>query len=87
MELSNEVKGYLMLEAYYGKLPEFNEMEKLFDSIIARVKKEKEKSNPNKYPEMKKISKLFCKIFGFKKAIIHWKTFNEENAYTISLNT
>ena len=44
MELSNEVKGYLMQEAYYGKLPEFNEMEKLFDSIIARVKKEKEKS-------------------------------------------
>ena len=67
MELSKEVKGYLMQEAYYGKLPEFNEMEKLFDSIIARVKKEKEKSNPNKYPEMKKISKLFCKIFGFKK--------------------
>lgn len=87
MELSKEVKGYLMQEAYYGKLPEFNEMEKLFDSIIVRVKKEKEKSNPNKYPEMKKISKLFCKIFGFKKAIIHWEPFNEENAYTISLNT
>lgn len=87
MELDNEIKGYLMQETYYGKLPEFEEIEKLFDSVIAKIKKEKNKSNPNKYPEIKKIQKIFCKIFGFKKTIIYWEPFNVADGYTLSMNT
>ena len=87
MENQEIIEGYLMQEAYYGKLPEFEQMEKLFDVVIAKAKKEGQKCNPNKYPEMKKIEKLFCKLFGFKKSIIYWEPYNMANAYTYSINT
>lgn len=87
MENQEIIEGYLMQEAYYGKLPEFDQMEKLFDVVIDKAKKEGQKCNPNKYPEMKKIEKLFCKLFGFKKSIIYWEPYNMANAYTYSINT
>lgn len=80
-------QNYLIQEAYYGKLPEFEMIEELLTSIIEKVKKDPKKCNPNKYPEMKKIQKLFTKIFGFKKSIIYWEPYNYEDAYTYSLNT
>lgn len=80
-------KDYLVQESYYGKLPEFEQIEDLLRSVIEKVKKDPKKSNPNKFPEMKKIQKLFTKVFGFKKSIIYWEPFSNENAYTYSLNT
>lgn len=86
--LSNEIKEMLVQEAYYGKLPEFEEMEELLKSIITKMKASPKSCNPNKYPEMKKVQKLFSKIFGFKKAIIYWEPYNTYgNAYTYSMNT
>lgn len=77
----------LVQEAYYGQLPEFETMEKLFNTIIEKAKKEGTKCNPNKYPEMKTVLKLFCKVFGFKKSLIYWEPFDSmDNAYTYSLN-
>ena len=74
-------QNYLIQEAYYGKLPEFEMIEELLTNIIEKVKKDPKKCNPNKYPEMKKIQKLFTKIFGFKKSIIYWEPYNYEDAY------
>ena len=48
----------LYMEAYYGKLPEFEQIEACFASIIKKARTEKYKSNPNTYPETKKIQKL-----------------------------
>lgn len=86
-KIMKDIEGYLIQEAYYGKLPEFEEMERLFDKVIEKVKKDQKKANPNKYPEMKKIEKLFSKIFGFKKSLIYWQPFNTEDAYTVPVNT
>lgn len=83
----DEWKTYLMQEAYYGKLPEFEEIEKLLGIVIEKVRKDPKKSNPNKFNEMKKIQKLFSKVFGFKKSIIYWEPFTYEDAYTYSMNT
>ena len=47
----------LYMEAYYGKLPEFEQIEACFASIIKKARTEKYKSNPNTYPETKKIQK------------------------------
>lgn len=83
----NNSSDGLVEESYYGKLPEFVEMEKLFDTIIAKSKKEGlTKCNPNNYKEHKRICSLFCKLFGFKKALIYWEPYSEGNAFTYSLN-
>lgn len=76
----------LVQEAYYGKLPEFNQLEELLDSVIKKIKKQKN-SNPNKFPEMRKIQNIFSKVFGFKKSIVYWEALEVENAYTIPMNT
>lgn len=82
----DEVKNYVS-EAYYGKLPEFVELEELFDSLIKKAKVDKyNKCNPNKYPENAKIQKIFSKLFGFKKSFLYWEPFTTANAYTYSLN-
>ena len=74
-------------EAYYGKLPEFEELEKQFDKLIRHAKKDGiGKCNPNKYPEQKKICQIFSKLFGFKQSYIYWEPFYQANAYTYSLN-
>ena len=74
-------------EAYYGKLPEFDELESLFDSVIKKANKEGlNRCNPNKYPEQKKICKIFSKLFGFKETLFYWEPFYAANAYTYSLN-
>lgn len=74
-------------EAYYGKLPEFEKLEALFDKVIAKANKDGiGKCNPNKYPEQKKICEVFSKLFGFKKSIIYWEPYYMANAYTYSLN-
>lgn len=76
----------IITEAYYGKLPEFETIEKCLDKIIIRVKKEGfAKANPNKYPEMKTINKLFCKIFGFKNSYIYWEPDNGPNGATVTM--
>nr|DAE26519.1 MAG TPA: hypothetical protein [Myoviridae sp. ctaOv25] len=82
----NEIETYVS-EAYYGQLPEFAELEKLFDSIIKKAKSDGyNKCNPNKYPENAKIQKIFTKLFGFKKSFLYWEPFAVANAYTVSLN-
>lgn len=74
-------------EAYYGKLPEFAALEKLFDRVLSKVKEEGlDKANPNKYPEMRTIEKTFEKLFGFKRASVYWEPFIYPNAYTYSMN-
>lgn len=74
-------------EAYYGKLPEFVELEKAFEGLIKRAKADDyRKCNPNKYPENKKIQKIFTKVFGFKESFLYWEPFAVANAYTYSLN-
>lgn len=80
------MKNELYQEAYYGKLPELEECGKLFDSIIQRARKEGTKCNPMKYPELRKIEKLFCKLFGFKSTVIYFIPYDSTvNAYTICL--
>ena len=82
----SEIETYIS-EAYYGQLPEFVELEKLFDSIIKKAKSDGlNKCNPNKYPENAKIQKIFTKLFGFKKSFLYWEPFVVANAYTQSLN-
>lgn len=76
----------LLQEAYYGKLPELEKIEKLLASISKKVKADPKKCNPNKYEENKEIEKLFCKLFGFKKSFLYWEPFNAGNAYTVALN-
>lgn len=73
------------MEAYYGKLPEFEEIERCFGEIQKKARKEGYNSNPNKYPETKKIEKLFAKVFGLKKAIFYWVPSNVVNAYTVTV--
>ena len=73
------------MEAYYGKLPEFEEIEKCFGEMQKKARKEGYNSNPNKYPETKKIEKLFAKVFGLKKAIFYWIPSNVVNAYTVTM--
>lgn len=74
-------------EAYYGKLPEFEELEVLFEKLIKQAKRDGiDKCNPNKYPEHEKICKIFSKLFGFKKSYIYWEPFYQANAYTYSMN-
>ena len=75
----------LYMEAYYGKLPEFEQIEACFASIIKKARTEKYKSNPNTYPETKKIQKLFAKVFGLKKMIFYWVPSDINNAYTVTL--
>ena len=59
----------LFSEAYYGKIPEFIVLEKLFDKVIEKVNAEGlRKANPNKYKEMRQIEDIFKSVFGFKKA-------------------
>lgn len=75
-------------EAYYGKIPDFVVLEKLFEKIDGKVKAEgANKANPNKYPEMRQVEDIFCKVFGFKRASIYWEPFIAPNAYTYSMNT
>lgn len=77
----------LFSEAYYGKLPEFVVLEKLFDKVIEKVNSEGvTKANPNKYDEMRQIEGIFKQVFGFKKATIYWEPFISPNAYTYSMN-
>lgn len=73
------------MEAYYGKLPEFEEIENCFNRIIEKARVEKYKANPNNYPETKKIQKLFAKVFGLKKAIFYWIPSEINNAYTVTV--
>ena len=80
------MQDMLLQETYYGKLPEFDKLETLFEKIRKKVLSTKN-SNPNKFPEVKEIQKIFCKLFGFKKSIFYWEALDEENAYTFSLNT
>ena len=75
----------LYMEAYYGKLPEFEQIEACFGSIIKKARAEKYKSKPNTYPETKKIQKLFAKVFGLKKMIFYWVPSDINNAYTVTL--
>ena len=75
----------VFLEAYYGKLPEFEEIEKLLGIMMQKARKDPYKSNPNKWEENAKIQKLFCKIFGFKATYIYWIPDNVPNAFTITL--
>lgn len=81
--MNNEV----FMEAYYGKLPEFEEIEQCFASIIKKARAEKYDSNPNKYPETKRIQKLFAKVFGLKKMILYWVPSNVRNAYTVTVHS
>lgn len=77
----------LFSEAYYGKIPEFIVLEKLFDKVIEKVNAEGlRKANPNKYKEMRQIEDIFKSVFGFKKATIYWEPFITPNAYTYSFN-
>ena len=85
--MEKEIEYHLLQEAYYGKLPEFEEIEELLETVMEKVKKEPKTCNPNKYPEMKKIEKLFSKVFGFKKSLIYWEAVTKEDAYTVSMNT
>ena len=73
------------MEAYYGKLPEFEEIEKCFGIIQEKARKEGYNSNPNKYPETKRIQNLFSKVFGLKKTIFYWVPSNVVNAYTVTV--
>lgn len=77
----------LFMEAYYGKLPEFEEIEMLFDSIIKRARADGYDSNPNKYVETKKIEKIFSKVFGLKKMVLYWIPSNVKNAYTVTIQS
>ena len=77
----------LFMEAYYGKLPEFEEIEMLFDSIIKRARADGYDSNPNKYVETKKIEKIFAKVFGLKKMVLYWIPSNVKNAYTVTIQS
>ena len=77
----------LFMEAYYGKLPEFEEIEMLFDSIIKRARADGYDSNPNKYAETKKIEKIFAKVFGLKKMVLYWIPSNVKNAYTVTIQS
>jgi hypothetical protein len=73
-------------EAYYGKLPEFETVEKALDVMIAKARKEgTTKTNPNKYPENAIIQNTFKKVFGLKKMILYWVPAPVVNAYTISI--
>lgn len=85
--MDGDIKEYLFQEAYYGKLPEFEEIESLLEKVMDKVKKDPKKCNPNKYPEMKRMEKLFSKVFGFKKSLIYWEAVTKEDAYTVSMNT
>ena len=59
-------------EAYYGKLPEFEELEKQFDKLIRHAKKDGiRKCNPNQYPEQKKTCQIFSTLLGFKHSYIY----------------
>lgn len=79
-------KVELFEEAYYGKLPEFIELEELLGKIQAKARKEGIKlCNPNNYPENKKMQDLFSKIFGFKKMIFYWLPSAALNAYTVTI--
>lgn len=75
----------VFLEAYYGKLPEFEEIEKLLGIMMRKARKDPMKANPNKWEENAKIQKLFCKVFGFKSTYIYWIPRNTPNAFTITL--
>ena len=77
----------LFMEAYYGKLPEFEEIEMLFDSIIKRARADGYDSNPNKYAETKKIEKIFAKVFGLKKMVLYWIPSNVKKAYTVTIQS
>lgn len=77
----------LFMEAYYGKLPEFEEIEMLFDSIIKRARADGYDSNPNKYVETKKIENIFAKVFGLKKMVLYWIPSNVKNAYTVTIQS
>ena len=77
----------LFMEAYYGKLPEFEEIEMLFDSIIKRARADGYDSNPNKYVETKKIEKIFAKVFRLKKMVLYWIPSNVKNAYTVTIQS
>lgn len=77
----------VMTEAYYGKLPEFIAIEKLFDIITQKAHSEGIRtSNPNKYPELRKVEAIFRKVFGFKKVCIYFEPYASPNAYTYSMN-
>ena len=82
---SKEANPDVFLEAYYGKLPEFEEIEKLLGIMMEKAKKDPQKANPNKWEENAKIQKLFCKVFGFKATYIYWIPRNTPNAFTITL--
>lgn len=74
-------------EAYFGQLPEFAEMDKQFESLIKRARKEGvTKCNPNKYKENETIQKLFEKVFGFKNVYIYWVPTNDIEGCTVVPN-
>lgn len=71
------------MEAYYGRLPEFEQISKLFDIMSERATKEKDRANPNEYTENKQIQKLFAKVFGLKRVYLYWMPHPGPNACTI----
>ena len=84
---SNEEKPEPIFESYYGKLPEFEMIENLFEGIISKGRKEKNKANPNKYSENKEVCKILKKVFGFKDAFLYWIPSNSVNAYTVTVHS
>lgn len=84
---SNEEKPEPIFESYYGKLPEFEMIENLFEGMISKGRKEKNKANPNKYSENKEVCKILKKVFGFKDAFLYWIPSNSVNAYTVTVHS
>lgn len=72
-------------EAYFGRLPELEQISRLFEQLIKKVRSVGvDKSNPNKYKETRDIEKLFAKVFGLKKVYFYWMPDPGANAFTLT---
>lgn len=71
-------------EEYIGKLPEFQEVSKLFGNMLIRASRVPNKMNPNIWPENKKICQIFKKFFGLKDFCLHWIPSDVRNAFTVT---
>lgn len=78
-------KDDIIEEAYIGKLPEFIQIEKLFDRMLQKAAKTPNTMNPNTWEENDQICKIFSKIFGLKRTWFYWIPIDERNAFTVVL--
>ena len=72
----------VFMEAYFGGLPELDKIDRLYEVIQEKYKKSPRTENPNTYKEVKEISKLYCKVFGFKKVSMYFAPERIPNAFT-----